>query len=83
MSMTNEEQMRLNDLAHQRIEETLSRVDKRVERVDLTINGNGQLGMKTTVDRHSQTLSVIKKVFWIILTGAVTVAGGAVLAMIL
>jgi hypothetical protein len=81
--MSNEEQHRLNVIAHERLEETLNRIDTRVEKISDTIHGNGQPGLKTVVDRHEQTLGIFKRFFWILVTGVVTLAGGVVLAAIL
>jgi hypothetical protein len=81
--MSNDEQHRLNTLAHEKLEATLNRIDTRVEKISNTIHGNGQPGLKTVVDRHEQTLGIFKRFLWIMVTGVVTLAGGVVLAALL
>ena len=83
MPMTNEEQHRLDTIAHERLEATLNRIDGRVEKISETIHGNGQPGLKTVVDRHEQTLGTFKRMLWILVTGVVTLAGGVALAALL
>ena len=77
MPMTNEEQHRLNEIAHARIESTLNRID-------WTIHGtNGNPGMKVMVDRNTQSLSVFKRVIWGIMGVLGTIDGGLILASLL
>ena len=83
MPITNDEQHRLNTLAHERLEATLNRIDGRVQKISDTIHGNGQPGLKTMVDRHSQTLEIFKRLLWILMTGIATLAGGIALAALL
>jgi hypothetical protein len=44
--------------------EQLDRIEQHVQRIDVTIHGNGQPGLKTTVAEHDQTLSVFKRILW-------------------
>ena len=74
--MTNEEQQKQNTKEHERIEKTLNRIDN-------TLHGNGQPGLKTVVDRHTQTLGIAKKLFWGILGVVGTVGGGLIIAAML
>lgn len=73
----------MNEISHKRIEDTLVRIDERVEQISGTIHGNGQPGLKAVVYNHEQTLGIFKKFFWILVAGVVTLAGGVALAALL
>jgi len=83
MGMTNEEQHRISEASNKRIEETLVRIDGRVEKISDTIHGNGQVGLKTMVDRHTQTIGIFRRFFWIVVVGAVSLAGTVIAAVLL
>ena len=81
--MTNEEQHILNTAEHQAIGDTLNRIDKKLERVDLTLHGNGKEGLVTTVSKHTQTLTVLKRIFWGIASVLGTIVGALAVAALL
>jgi len=60
--------------------EQLDRIEQHVQRIDTTIHGNGQPGLKTTVAKHDQTLSVFKRILWGIGTALGTIITGLVVA---
>jgi hypothetical protein len=72
-----------HDTGNARIAEQLDRIEGRVEKIDNTIHGNGQPGLKTVVDRHEQTLGIFKRLLWGILGVVGTIAGGLALAALL
>lgn len=52
------------DDTHRSIFTQLDRIEGSVDRIETTIHGNGQLGLKTVVAQHSQTLTVFKRILW-------------------
>ena len=74
--MTNEEQQA-------KLDAKLDHIIEKVDRVDEAVYGNGQPGLKVTVAEHGQTLGMLKKFFWIMVSGVVTLAGGVALAALL
>lgn len=74
--MTNEEQQKQNTREHERLETTLNRIDR-------TLHGNGKEGLVTTVAKHSDSLSVLRRFLWAGLTFVLTIGSGFALAMLL
>ena len=42
----------------------LRRIEEAVQRIDDTLHGNGQVGLKTLVAQHGQVLYVFKRIAW-------------------
>lgn len=78
--MTNEEQNQMNEAQHAAIDNKLDYIIDKVDRVDEAIYGNGKPGLKVEVAGHSQTLAIMKKVFWWIAGVSGTIIGGLALA---
>ena len=81
--MTNDEQNIQNEAQYQAVDTKLDYIITKVDRVDESIHGNGQPGLKVIVAKHGQTLAVFRKVLWGVLGIMGSIAGGLALAAIL
>jgi hypothetical protein len=45
-------------------EAQLNRIEAHVKQIAMSIHGNGDPGLKTTVAEHTQTLAVVKRILW-------------------
>ena len=60
----------------------LANIEIMVRRIDTTIHGNGNPGLKTLVAQHSQSLAVFKRLIWGIGALLGTLATGLILASV-
>ncbi len=51
----------------------IDNIEEKVERIDYTLHGNGATGLKTIVDRHTQSLGVLSKGLWVVVVAVVGV----------
>lgn len=62
------------------VREHLEKQDRVLEKLDHAVNGNGEPGLKRTVDRHEQTLRWVKRVGWAVVTPILAAIGGGIVA---
>ena len=72
----------MNNEQYGRMDAKLDHIVIKVDQLDDTINGNGTVGLVVKTDRNTQSLSIFKKLFWIVTTALVTsgVAAAIILA---
>ena len=57
-------------------------IHKKLDKIDISLRGNGKPGIMTRLDRLEQTKILLGKLFWIVLGVAGTVGGKIIYSMV-